>query len=195
MSLLFAIGAVVVLRGLGFVGMLAGTRVPAALLVPYAALIAALAFGYWGISRGVIIEPPAFIVDAITGFMERMSERSARLTGADAMIAGTLSRYFGLRFFNAVFAVFVGAMTLVAMIDFIEMLRRTGDMKDVSALLVAKITVFRLLFVTERIMPFAVLVGAMSCYLNLSRRLELVVAGRPASRPGNSLRPPWSLRC
>jgi lipopolysaccharide export system permease protein len=92
------------------------------------------------------------------------------------MIAGTLSRYFGLRFFNAVFAVFVGAMSLVAMIDFLEMLRRTGDMKDVSALLVAKITLFRLLFVTERIIPFAILVGAMSCYLNLSRRLELVVA-------------------
>jgi lipopolysaccharide export system permease protein len=92
------------------------------------------------------------------------------------MIAGTLSRYFGLRFFNAVIAVFAGAMSLVAMIDFLEMLRRTGDMKDVSTLLVAKITVFRLLFVTERIIPFAVLVGAMSCYLNLSRRLELVVA-------------------
>src|SRR5260370_18072090 len=29
---------------------------------------------------------------------------------------------------------------------------------------------------TERVMPFAVLVGAMFCYLNLSRRLELVVA-------------------
>jgi lipopolysaccharide export system permease protein len=92
------------------------------------------------------------------------------------MIAGTLSRYFGLRFLNAVLAVFVGAMSLVAMIDFLEMLRRTGDMAEVSALLVAKITVFRLLFVTERIIPFAVLVGAMSCYLNLSRRLELVVA-------------------
>jgi lipopolysaccharide export system permease protein len=92
------------------------------------------------------------------------------------MIAGTLARYFGLRFLNAILAVFVGAMSLVAMIDFLEMLRRTGDMTDVSALLVAKITIFRLLFVTERIIPFAVLVGAMACYLNLSRRLELVVA-------------------
>jgi lipopolysaccharide export system permease protein len=92
------------------------------------------------------------------------------------MIAGTLARYFGRRFLNAVLAVFVGAMSLVAMIDFLEMLRRTGDMPDVSALLVAKITIFRLLFVTERIIPFAVLVGAMACYLNLSRRLELVVA-------------------
>jgi hypothetical protein len=55
--------------------------VPAALLVPYVALIAALVFGYWGISRAVIIEPPALIVDAVTGFMERVSERAARLTG------------------------------------------------------------------------------------------------------------------
>ena len=65
----------------GFVAMLAVTRVPAALSVPYGALTAALAFGYRGISRGVIIEPPAFVVDAITGFLERMSQRSARLRG------------------------------------------------------------------------------------------------------------------
>jgi lipopolysaccharide export system permease protein len=80
-ALLSAIAAVAILRGSGFVGMLAGTRVPAALLVPYVALIAALVFGYWGISRAVIIEPPALIVDAVTGFMERVSERAARLTG------------------------------------------------------------------------------------------------------------------
>jgi lipopolysaccharide export system permease protein len=81
LSLLSAIAAVAVLRGLGFVGLLAGIRVPALLLVPYAGLLAALAFGYWEISRGAIIEPPAFIVDAVTAFMERMSARTARLTG------------------------------------------------------------------------------------------------------------------
>ena len=35
---------------------------------------------------------------------------------------------------------------------------------------------FRVPQLSERILPFAVLVGAMSCYLTLSRRLELVVA-------------------
>jgi len=55
-------------------------------------------------------------------------------------------------------------------------MRRTGDLKDVSGFFVAKITLFRVPFVTERVLPFAVLVGAMFCYLNLSRRLELVVA-------------------
>ena len=92
------------------------------------------------------------------------------------MIAGTLARYFGLRFFYAILAVFAGAFALVAMIDFVEMLRRAGDLKDVSPVLVAKISIYRVPFITERVLPFAVLVGAMFCYLNLSRRLELVVA-------------------
>jgi lipopolysaccharide export system permease protein len=92
------------------------------------------------------------------------------------MIGRRLARYFWLRFLSAFMAVFVGVMMLVAMIDFLELLRRTGDMQNVSTLLVAKITAFRLLFVTERIIPFSVLVGAMTCFLNLSRRLELVVA-------------------
>jgi lipopolysaccharide export system permease protein len=92
------------------------------------------------------------------------------------MIAGTLSRYFGLRFFSAVLAVFAGTLLLTAMIDFLEMMRRTGELKDISAFFVARITFYRVPFITERVLPFAVLVGAMFCYLNLSRRLELVVA-------------------
>jgi lipopolysaccharide export system permease protein len=92
------------------------------------------------------------------------------------MIAGTLSRYFGLRFLIAVLAVFAGTFAMITMIDFVEMLRRTGDVKDVSAFFVAKITLYRVPFITERVMPFAVLVAAMFCFLNLSRRLELVVA-------------------
>jgi lipopolysaccharide export system permease protein len=92
------------------------------------------------------------------------------------MIAGTLSRYFGWRFLSAVLAVFAGTLALTAMIDFLELLRRTGDIKDVSGLFIAKITFLRVPFITERVLPFAVLVGAMFCYLNLSRRLELAVA-------------------
>ena len=81
LSMLSAIGAVALLRGCGFVGLLAGPRLPAALLVPYIAAIGALLFGYWGISRGVIIEPPAFIVDAITRLTERLTVRAGRAAG------------------------------------------------------------------------------------------------------------------
>jgi lipopolysaccharide export system permease protein len=92
------------------------------------------------------------------------------------MMAGRLSRYFGMRFASAVFAIFVGMVALVAMVDFVEMLRRTANIKDVSGLLVAKITFYRVPYLTERALPFAVMAGAMYCYLNLSRSLELVVA-------------------
>ncbi len=85
------------------------------------------------------------------------------------IIAGTLARYFGLRFINAVLIVFVGIFALVALIDYIELMRRAGDIPNVSAALVAKTCSIAVPQVVERILPFCVLIGAMSCYLNLSR--------------------------
>jgi lipopolysaccharide export system permease protein len=92
------------------------------------------------------------------------------------IVLGTLARYFGLRFLSAVLAVFAGIFVLVALIDYIELMRRAGDIPNVSTALVAKTSFYRVPQVVERILPFCVLIGAMSCYLNLSRRLELVVA-------------------
>ena len=89
---------------------------------------------------------------------------------------GTLARYFGLRFLGTVVLVFLGIFVLVALLDYIEMMRRAGDIPGVSPSVVAKISFFRVPQLLERIMPFCILIGAMSCYLNLSRRLELVVA-------------------
>jgi lipopolysaccharide export system permease protein len=62
------------------------------------------------------------------------------------------------------------------MIDYVELMRRGAEWPNATAWLLAKISMFRVPQLTERIMPFSVLVGAMSCYLALSRRLELVVA-------------------
>jgi lipopolysaccharide export system permease protein len=92
------------------------------------------------------------------------------------MIAGTLSRYFGFRFLKSVVGTFFGVVALAAMIDYVELLRRSSDWPNATALVLAEISIFRVPQLSERIMPFAVLVGAMSCYLTLSRRLELVVA-------------------
>jgi lipopolysaccharide export system permease protein len=92
------------------------------------------------------------------------------------IFVGTLARYFGLRFLTAVLLVFAGIFALVTLVDYIEMMRRAGDVPNVSAVLVAKTSFYRVPQVVERILPFCILIGAMSCYLNLSRRLELVVA-------------------
>ncbi len=91
-------------------------------------------------------------------------------------ITGTLSRYLGMRFLTSVVGSFIGVVALAAMIDYVELMRRGADWPHATAWLLAKISMFRVPQLTERIMPFSVLVGAMSCYLTLSRRLELVVA-------------------
>lgn len=92
------------------------------------------------------------------------------------MIAGTLSRYFGFRFIKSVLAAFFGVVALAAMIDYVELMRRSADWPKATALVLAEISVFRVPQLAERIMPFAVLIAAMTSYLNFSRRLELVVA-------------------
>ena len=92
------------------------------------------------------------------------------------MIAGTLSRYFAMRFVASVVGSFLGVIALAAMIDYVELMRRGADWPNATAWLLAKISMYRVPQLTERILPFTVLVGAMSCYLTLSRRHELVVA-------------------
>ena len=92
------------------------------------------------------------------------------------MMPRTLTRYFGMRFFTVVAGTFLSLIALILMIDFVELLRRHSDAKEASALVIAQIALFRAPHIAERTIPFTVLVGTMVCYLNLSRRLELVVA-------------------
>lgn len=92
------------------------------------------------------------------------------------MVNGTLSRYFAMRFLSSVLGTFVGVVVLAAMVDYFELMRRGADWPHATAWILAEISLFRIPQLTERIMPFAVLVGTMSCYLTLSRRLELVIA-------------------
>ena len=92
------------------------------------------------------------------------------------MVSRTLVRYFGRRFLSAVLSVFFGIFVLIVLVDYIELMRRASDVPNLSAWMVAKASFFRVPQLTERLLPFSVLVGAMVCYLALSRRNELVVA-------------------
>lgn len=92
-------------------------------------------------------------------------------------VVSTLSRYIGMRFLNAVFGVFALCTVLIFMIDFVEILRQAGKTSGapVPAWLMIWITVLRLPAYTEILLPFAVLVGAISALLMLSRKSELAV--------------------
>ncbi len=105
-------------------------------------------------------------------------------------ILGTLQRYFAIRFFTATMSIFVGSFLLAAMVDYVELVRRTSDIQDVSGWLIAKASLYRVPQITEKIMPFCVLIGAISCFLNLSRRLELVVARSAGMSAWQFITPP-----
>jgi lipopolysaccharide export system permease protein len=77
LSLVGAVGAAATLRGIGYVGTLAGVGKPAVLALPYAALLGTMVLGYWAISRGLVIEAPAFIDNAITAISEKLRPRAA----------------------------------------------------------------------------------------------------------------------
>ena len=55
---------------------------PPLLALPYAMLASAMALGYWGIARGLIIEPPAFITNAITSAVEGLMRRTTTAVAA-----------------------------------------------------------------------------------------------------------------
>jgi lipopolysaccharide export system permease protein len=93
-----------------------------------------------------------------------------------SMVTNTLGRYFAGRFVVAALGVFAGIFVLLVLFDYIEMVRKTSGIPDVSAIAVAETSLFRVPQLLEKLMPFCILIGGMTCYLALSRRLELVVA-------------------
>jgi len=92
------------------------------------------------------------------------------------MSSMTLSRYFAWRFFVSVAGVFAGVFVLVAFVDYIDVMRKASDVPDAPASELMLMSLYRVPQTMERLLPFSVLVGAMTCFFGLSRRMELVVA-------------------
>jgi lipopolysaccharide export system permease protein len=76
-SILAVIGVVGGVRLGGFAGSVVGVQIPFFLLLQYVILLVVLAGGIFVISRGIIPEPPAFMVNGINAFVERLTRRSA----------------------------------------------------------------------------------------------------------------------
>jgi lipopolysaccharide export system permease protein len=103
-----------------------------------------------------------------------MGQVKAQMPGRAAV--GTLARYFSLRFLVAMLLMFAVCCILIFFVDFIEMLRRAGNYQgDISALLLAWMTLLRLPSFSELVLPFAVLIGTVGIFLMLSRSSELII--------------------
>ena len=106
------------------------------------------------------------------------------------MIGRTLSLYLAGRFTRTVLAAFGFVFALIYAVDLVEMLRRSGDAPKATASLMALLSFLRTPTVAEQALPFAVLFGSMIAFLNLSRKLELVVARAAGVSVWQILAPP-----
>jgi lipopolysaccharide export system permease protein len=88
----------------------------------------------------------------------------------------TFGRYLTQRFLRAILSVFGTFFFLIATLDFVELMRRAGDSPTATTPSIIQLALYRAPSVAEQIFPFAVLFGGMFALLNLSRKLELVVA-------------------
>lgn len=106
------------------------------------------------------------------------------------MIFGTLGRYVGWRFAKTILAVFAGFFALIYLVDFVELLRRASELQGANPAFLAFLSLLRTPAVSEQVLPFSVLFGAMVALLNLSRKLELVVARAAGVSAWQFLAPP-----
>ncbi len=91
------------------------------------------------------------------------------------MLTTIISRYIAKRLLLTIFTIFMGVFMLVLLVDFVELLRRAGSKTDYDTFELFQVSIFRVPELMERILPFATLFGSMIAFLNLSRKLELVI--------------------
>ena len=91
------------------------------------------------------------------------------------MIAhGQIWRYVGRRFLVSFLGVTGLVVTLIFFVEMLENLRRVGNV-EAPIWVAVMITGLRLPWLSEQVLPFAILLAAMATFLTLSRSLELVV--------------------
>jgi lipopolysaccharide export system permease protein len=91
-------------------------------------------------------------------------------------LSWTLSRYLGWHFLMNVGIVFGMCVTLGFVIDIVELLNRTAGREAVAFSNVVRMALLKLPNLTEKMMPFAILFGAIWNFARLTRSQELVIA-------------------
>lgn len=90
-------------------------------------------------------------------------------------LSSTLSVYIGRNFLMSFLGFFFGLLTLIFLLDTIELLRRASTKPDVTFLIIIQMALFKLPHMGQLLFPFAALFGGMSAFWRLSRSQELAV--------------------
>ena len=91
-------------------------------------------------------------------------------------ISPTISKYFALHYMFWLCSVFFVLLGIVALFDFVELLRRASGKEGTDLAIVLQMSAFKLPLLMQHMLPFSVLFGAMFSFWRLARNRELVIA-------------------
>lgn len=92
------------------------------------------------------------------------------------MIGRTLGLYIAFRFSKIMLAMLVGLLFIIVTVDFVEQVRKSAEMVDISMMSLLMISATKAPIFIERAFPFAGLFAAMITLTQLNQKMELVVA-------------------
>lgn len=101
-------------------------------------------------------------------------------------ISPTLSRYIARQFAGWCAGVFVAMVGVAFVIDVVELLRRSGNKVEATVAILLQMAIFKLPYLAQEILPFAMLFGSMLAFWRLTRSSELLVARAAGVWPGSS---------
>lgn len=91
-------------------------------------------------------------------------------------LAATFSIYIGRQFLGWCGTVFGAMLTIIFLLDYIELIRRGGSKPDATLAVLLEMAALKLPHMAQEVMPFAILFGTMMAFWRLTRSNELVVA-------------------
>lgn len=102
----------------------------------------------------------------------------------------TLFRYIAKQFFGWCTGIFLAMLSIVFILDYIELIRRSGTRPDATLLVLLEMAALKEPYMAQQIMPFAILFGTMMAFWHLTRSHELVVARAAGISVWQFLAPP-----
>jgi lipopolysaccharide export system permease protein len=102
----------------------------------------------------------------------------------------TLFRYIILRFLAWCASVFLSMITIIFLLDYIELIRRGGTKPGATLLVLLEMAALKQPYMMQQIMPFAILFGTMMAFWRMTRSNELVVARAAGVSAWQFLTPP-----
>ena len=91
-------------------------------------------------------------------------------------LSTTMSLYIGRQFIVSFIAIFAILLSLILLVDTIELLRRASSKPQVNFSMVAEMALLKLPHMGQLLFPFAVLFGGMTAFWRLTRNNELVIS-------------------